>query len=109
MFEYTKQGCIEAKKWLIRENLYHICEAPANCDGFSLIDCANIAKEKQEESGYYCFAKVRCRIRDLINVLDERCISKDDLDTLDDLIGDMVESFTKDIINLETNIGDFEK
>lgn len=97
-FSMNKTGCIEARKWLKKENLLSSC-GPSDCDGITFIVCANELWEQHINSPYFRFAEIRCYIKDLTELLDTGCISKDDLDILDEKIGNMVSAFTDLLIN----------
>lgn len=97
-FELNKNGCIEARKWLHTNNLLDKC-GPSDCDGITFITCANELYEQSKTSPYYLFAEVNCLIKDFNLLLENgELISTDDLDHLNELIGNMVSGFTKIII-----------
>lgn len=102
-FEMSKHGCIEARKWLKKENLLDKC-GPSDCDGITFITCANELFEQHKNSPYFAFAEVHCLIHDMKMMLDGGVLEQDDLDDLSDKIGDMVSGFTDIIVKL----GDFD-
>ena len=99
-FSFDKAGCIEARKWLMKENLLNSC-GPSDCDGITFVTCANELYKQHTNSPYYHFADVKCFIKDLNNLLDEGCITKDDMDILEIKIDTMVSGFTKLIVDME--------
>ena len=93
-FEQNKKGCIEARKWLRENNLLEHC-GPSDCDGITFIICANELFKQNITSPYMIFSEVFCKISDMKKALDEDyAVSKDDLDILEESIGNLVASFT---------------
>lgn len=102
-FEMSKHGCIEARKWLKKENLLDKC-GPSDCDGITFITCANELFEQHKNSPYFAFAEVRCLLHDITTNLEEEGYNTTSLKYLDTKIGDMVSGFTDIIVKL----GDFD-
>ena len=49
LFEFTREGCANAKLWLIQTNQYHKLEREASTDGYTLVALANLLKETGNE------------------------------------------------------------
>jgi len=99
-FAMSKEGCIEARKWLATENLLGSC-GPSDCDGITFIICANELYAQYESSPYYQFAEIRCKLKDLKEMCRDGRLGMQAFDHLDKQIGEMVSGFTDLLINAE--------
>ena len=49
-FNFSKEGCLAARKFLLDNNLTNRCDAGRYEDGFTFIECCNILYEKLQKN-----------------------------------------------------------
>lgn len=98
-FSMNIAGCIEARKWLMKEGLLNKC-GPSDCDGITFVHCANELYEQHRSSPYFAFAEIHCLLHDITANMKEEGYNITSLEYLDEKIGDMVSGFTDIIVKL---------